>query len=171
MNINTIFITTFSILSISIFIVYFVSKNNIENYNQCSLIKNNKFDSIKTVISINNKRYDFEYSIEEVQKIINKYDKNKLDTVMFLSWLNKQKDLYHDNKKFYIVKKKDNEIILYRDGKAYGFHIMLSKNKIYVMGIIMEYTIDKMLKNTKEEETLDYIQQRHIADPRFSAYV
>lgn len=171
MNINTIFITTFSILSISICIVYFVSKNNIENYNQCSLIKNNKFDSIKTVISINNKRYDFEYSIEEVQKIINKYDKNKLDTVMFLSWLNKQKDLYHDNKKFYIVKKKDNEIILYRDGKAYGFHIMLSKNKIYVMGIIMEYTIDKMLKNTKEEETLDYIQQRHIADPRFSAYV
>lgn len=171
MNINTIFITTFSILSISIFIVYFVSKNNIENYNQCSLIKNNNFDSIKTVISINNKRYDFEYSIEEVQKIINKYDKNKIDTVMFLSWLNKQKDLYHDNKKFYIVKKKDNEIILYRDGKAYGFHIMLSKNKIYVMGIIMEYTIDKMLKNTKEEETLDYIQQRHITDPRFSAYV
>lgn len=170
MNINTIFIATFSILSIA-FIVYFVSKNNIENYNQCTLIKNNNFDSIKTVISINNKRYDFEYSIEEVQRIINKYDKNKLDTVMFLSWLNKQKDLYHDNKKFYIVKKKDNELIIYRDGKAYGFHIILSKNKIYVMGIIMEYTIDKMLKNTKQEETLDYIQQRHVADPRFSAYV
>lgn len=170
MNINTIFITICLILSIA-FIVYLVSKNNIENYSQCSLIKNNNFDSIKTVISINNKRYDFEYSIEEVQRIINKYDKNKLDTVMFLSWLNKQKDLYHDNKKFYIVKKKDNELIIYRDGKAYGFHIILSKNKIYVMGIIMEYTIDKMLKNTKQEETLDYIQQRHIADPRFSAYV
>lgn len=171
MNINTIFISTFSLICICILILYFKSKT-VENYNnECLLLKDYKFDSVKTVISINNKRYDFEYSIEVVQNVINTYKNDKLNISEFIKWLNKQKELYHDDKKFYVVKKKDNEVILYRDGKAYGFHIMLSKNKIYVVGIIMEYVIDKMLKRTNQEETLEYIQQRHISDTRFSAYI
>jgi len=161
----------FCILCILIFIVYIYLKRSRENFSECSLSRNYNFDSINTVITINKNRYDYEYSIEEVQKVINKYKDNKMNTSKFISWLNSQKELYHDDKKYYIVKKQNNELIIYRNGKAYGFHIIQSKNKIYVKGLIMEYVIDKMLKINNEEQTLEYIHQRHLSDIRFSAYV
>lgn len=156
---------------ILMFIIYILSKKSKENFSECSLSRNYNFDSINTVITINENRYDYEYSIEEVQKVVNKYKDNKMNTSKFISWLNLQKELYHDNKKYYIVKKHNNELIIYRNGKAYGFHMILSKNKIYVKGLIMQYVIDKMLNINDKEQTLEYIHQRHLSDVRFSAYV
>lgn len=166
-----IFISIFSFLCICIIILFLNSGRTIENFNECLLSRDYKFDSIKTVISINKNRYDFEYGIEEVQNIINKYKDNRLNTSKFISWLNKQKQLYHDDKNYYIVKQQDNELIIYRDGKAYGFHIILTKKKIYVKGLIMQYVIDKILNINKQEQSLEYIHQRHESDPRYSAYV
>lgn len=171
MNANSILISISFCLCILIITIFCISKQPIENFSECSLFRDHKIDSVRTVISINKNRYDFEYSIQEVQNIINKYKDNRLNTNKFITWLNKQEDLFHDDKKFYLVKQDNNELIIYRDGKAYGFHVILSKNKIYVKGIIMEYVIDKMVNINNLDQTLEYIHQRHASDSRYSAYV
>ena len=79
-----IFISIFSFLCICIIILFLNSGRTIENFNECLLSRDYKFDSIKTVISINKNRYDFEYGIEEVQNIINKYKDNRLNTSKFI---------------------------------------------------------------------------------------
>lgn len=127
------------ILTIIFFILFY---KPIEAFTQCLLPQRYRIFSTETNISIPAHRHDKEISISELRSVLKGTTKNNYMTVL--------KNTYRDFRKIYSI---DDEVIIYRNGKAYGFHLICTDAKVDVVGIIMSYDIESIYKE-KEPSTI-----------------
>jgi mRNA-degrading endonuclease HigB of HigAB toxin-antitoxin module len=135
-----------------------------ENFNQCITPLKNIF-SLDVELILDKNKYVFEYSISKFRRMLKT---NNIKKKNFLKEINKIKEI--DKVKFEVIYTLDDELIIYRPGKYFGFHIRFLKGNVEVVGIIYEYDLVTRYM-TRKIKTLEEIQLLHASDPSTSAYV
>lgn len=143
-------------LFLIIFAVYILLSNKKELFAQCVYRpKGKRINSLKLDIDISKTKAAYELKLSEFQRLL------KLNSVKsrndFLSKLNDLKQIKEskDNQsQFKIIYEIDNEVLIYRNSSAYGFHLKFLKNpdRIKVMGIVNHYDILSQYINNIPEE-------------------
>jgi hypothetical protein len=108
----------------------------------------------------------YEYPLSKFREIM---ITNKIKKKNFLNDLNKIKEIKESKVKFEIIYRFENEFILYRPGKYYGFHMEFVGKEVKVVGVMNDYDIiTKYLK--RADKTLEEIRLLHQSDPRTGYY-
>ena len=140
--------------------------NRIESFMDACLNYPNYIRSIDVEIILNESVSVYEYPISTFREMV-KPIKTK-NPKEFLKKLNNLPQI-KESKSFYeIIYEYDNEMLIYRLGKYYGFHIKLDKKPI-VKGIVNDYDI--LSRYTKRKlESLKDVYLRLESDPILSSY-
>lgn len=155
-----------TLLIIILLIFYILVKSKYitkkENFEQCVYLpKNKKINSLNVEVSIDRKKYDYEFPLSVFRREIKKADLRKKN---FVRDLNKIEFLKLPEYVFEQMYKIGNEIIVYRRGKHCGFHVIFENDKPIVKGIVNSYDI--LASYTKQKKrSLKDILQLHLSDP------
>lgn len=154
------------LLFVMVFCISFVKYgSHTEKFSQCIRQKTNIF-SIDVEMILDKEKYVYEYPISKFRELIKT---NNIKKKNFLNDLNKIKEINESNVKFDIIYKIDNEFIIYRAGKYYGFHIKFNGNTAEVLGVVNDYDIITSYLQSNDK-TLEEIQLMHSSDPRTANY-
>nr|QOI90443.1 hypothetical protein HWQ62_00307 [Pyramimonas orientalis virus] len=122
--------------------------------------------SVDVEIIINEDNYVFEYAISKFRKLLKD---NKIKKNDFIKTLNNLDEIKKSKTKYEIIHTVGDEIIIYRGGKYYGFHIIFEGNNVVVKGIVNDYDlISRYLKESSK--TLEEIKLLYSSDPRLANY-
>jgi hypothetical protein len=121
---------------------------NKESFEICYFNKKYHFKSIESNMLIDKSNYFFEYPLFTMRKLVKKHN---ITSKNFLQQLNKHLVKKHEPM-YLIVKRHGTEYVIYRESKAFGFHITTNFKKatiqngevndlIKIVGIINEYDI------------------------------
>lgn len=119
-----------------------------ETFELCYFKKKYHFKSIESNITISKSNYFFEYPLITMRSMVKKHN---ITSKNFLRQLNKHLTKTNEPK-YFIVKRHGAEYVIYRESKAFGFHITTNfkkatirnkevNNVIKVVGVINEYDI------------------------------
>lgn len=142
------------------------SKNEEEPFNACvKQIKSIRSQDVDIVIDEN--RYIFEYSVSNFRRLVSDAGLKRKN---FLRDLNNIPGIKSDSgPEYQTIYKTGNEIVIYREGKMFGFHIRFRRQKVEVVGIVNDYDIlTSHLR--REDKTLEEIIRTHQEDPMLTNY-
>lgn len=134
--------------------------SNKEQFAQCVYRPNGKLiNSLNIDMNILKTKDAYEVSLSEFKKLL---QLNKIDSrTNMLSKINDLKKIKEKQSKFEIIYELDDELLIYRNPSAYGFHLRFRNNPKYiqVLGIVNHYDILSQYKNNipKKYHTLKRI--------------
>lgn len=140
-------------------------KERKESFKQC-ILPNRRIISLDVEVILKETLYVYEYPLSKFRKLIKD---NKIRDPKFLNKLNNLPVIKKEGRKYEIVNRIENEMIIYRSGKYYGFHIQLNGKEVKVLGIINDYDILTAYMK-QEKKDLEMINLMHLSDPILSAY-
>lgn len=127
-----------------------------------------KIRSIDVNVELKKELYIYEYSIDKFREIIKT---NNLKKQNFLQNLNNLEEIKNSETTYEKIHEVDNEMILYRLGKYYAFHIKFNGEEVEVKGIIRDYDVlNRHTKRNDMNKTVEDIIIQHMGDPVLSSY-
>lgn len=138
-----------------------------EKFEDCFVMRE-RIRSIDVEIALNENLYIYEFSISKFRELVRA---NNLKRNHFVRDLNNLAEVKRTGGgTFENIRQIDNEAIVYRVGKYYGFHVRFNgNNTVDVLGVVNDYDILNK-HTTREEQTLEDIVRMHMADPMLSSY-
>lgn len=132
-----------------------------ETFLECKLVNRYNINSVDTNIYVSKSKYDYEIPISEFRKII-----GKISATNYLKRIN---NTIKETSKFVELYNDTYEVVIYRYGRAFGYHLILSKPHIKVIGVVINP--HGVVKHTnKKKETLVDKLDKIKSDPRLFAY-
>ena len=152
-----------------IVLVLFVYKKN-ESFTQCMRYPS-YIVSLDIDIVLNKNTYIYELSLSNFRELIKNDNVVAKDPQTLINKLNRLEYIKNSEIFFEKIYQIDNEVLIYRQGKYYGFHILLSKanEPVTVKGIVNDYDILSKFTEHKHED-LEDIELRMRSDPVLSSY-
>lgn len=148
--------------------LWWVSSRNdeVELFNACvKHIKSIRSHGVDIVIDEN--KYIFEYSLSNFRQLVSDAGLKRKN---FLRDLNNIPDIKTSSGPDYQnVYQNGNEMVIYREGKMFGFHIRFRRQKVEVLGIVNDYDI-LTIHLRREDKTLEEIIRAHHEDPALTNY-
>lgn len=132
-----------------------------ETFLQCKLIDRHTINSVDTDIYISEFKYDYEIPISIFRNII-----GEIESTDYLEQINNK---FKNTSKFVEMYNDSHEVVIYRHGRAFGYHLILNKPHIKVIGIVIN-PYDVVRKNRNKKETLMDKLDKIRSDPRLRAY-
>jgi hypothetical protein len=153
------------LLILLIVLITRVNTINLESFRQC-ILPNKLIISSDVEVILRESLYVYEYPLSKFRKIIKE---NSIKNPNFLNKLNNLPIIKKGGYKYEIVHRRKNEMIIYRSGKYYGFHIQLNGKEVKVLGVINDYDIlTEYMK--REKKDLEMVKLMHLSDPVLFAY-
>jgi len=127
--------------------------------------------SLDTDIVLNENTYIYELSLSNFRELIKNENIVANNSQTLINKLNQLEPIKNSNILFEKVYQINNEVLIYRQGKYYGFHIILSNNNepVITKGIVNDYDILSRFTEHKHED-LEDIELRLRSDPVLSSY-
>ena len=160
----------FKIVLIFLFVwaLWWVSSKNdeAELFNACvKQIKSILSQDVDIVIDEN--KYIFEYSLSNFRRLVSDAGLKRKN---FLRDLNNNPAIKTSSGPDYQnVYENGNEMVIYREGKMFGFHIRFRRQKVEIVGIVNDYDI-LTIHLRREDKTLEEIIRAHHGDPALTNY-
>jgi len=137
-------------------------------FNEC-ITFSEKIRSIDVNIELKKELYVYEYTIDKFREMIKT---NNLKKRNFLQNLNNLKEIKSDKTAYESIYENHNEMIIYRLGKYYAFHIKFNGEDVEVKGIIRDYDLlNRYIKRNDMNKTVEDIIIQHMGDPVLSSYI
>lgn len=155
-----------------IFIIYLIlnfGKETLERFS--CLTYSNKIRSLDIEIMLKESIYVYEFPISKMRQIIKDNHINGSNIEVVLERLNEIPEVKRSRSKFKNIYSVNNDYIIYREGKHYGFHVVLSENNnADIKGIIDSYSIISRYVKRKNR-SLEEIYFLYKSDPRMANYL
>tara|TARA_Y100000389_G_scaffold175977_1_gene187146 strand:- start:80 stop:613 length:534 start_codon:yes stop_codon:yes gene_type:complete len=136
-------------------------------FNEC-ITFNEKIRSIDVNIELKRELYIYEYSIDKFREIVKN---NNLKKQNFLQNLNNLDEIKNSETTYEKIHETDNEMIIYRLGKYYAFHIKFNGEEVDVKGIIRDYDVlNRYTERNDNNKRVEDIIIQHMGDPVLSSY-
>ena len=136
-------------------------------FNEC-ITFNEKIRSIDVNIELKRELYIYEYSIDKFREIVKN---NNLKKQNFLQNLNNLDEIKNSETTYEKIHETDNEMIIYRLGKYYAFHIKFNGEEVDVKGLIRDYDVlNRYTERNDNNKTVEDIIIQHMGDPVLSSY-
>ena len=136
-------------------------------FDECITFRKN-IRSIDVNIELKKELYIYEYTIDKFREIIKN---NKLKKRNFLKDLNNLEEIKRSKTTYEKIYELNNEMIIYRLGKYYAFHIKFNGEDVEVKGIIQDYDVlNRYTKRNDTNKTVEDIIIQHMGDPVLSSY-
>lgn len=136
-------------------------------FNACvKQIKSIRSQDVDIVIDEN--KYIFEYSLSNFRKLVSETGLKRRHFIRDLNKIPEIKDSSPEYRNVY-EREDGSELVIYREGKMFGFHIRFRRQKVEVVGIVQDYDILTTYLR-REDKTLEEIIRAHQEDPVLANY-
>ena len=143
----------------------------IESFEQCMRYPS-YISSLDTDIILNENTYIYELSLSNFRELVKNENIVARTSSKLIDKLNELEVIKNSGVLFEKVYQIGDEVLVYRQGKYYGFHIVLSNDnetQVVVKGIVNDYDILSTFTEFKHED-LEDIALRMSSDPVLSSY-
>lgn len=158
------------LIIISLIVITLFIFKRYESFTQCMRYPS-YITSLDTDIVLNENTYIYELSLSNFRELIKNNNIVAKNSQTLINKLNQLEPIKTSEILFEKVYQIDNEVLIYRQGKYYGFHMILSDNNdpVIAKGIVNDYDILSKFTEHKQED-LDDIELRMRSDPVLSSY-
>lgn len=155
------------VIILLILLVLYIKDIKEHFFDECITFKKT-IRSIDVDIVLKKELYIYEYTIGKFREIIKD---NNLKKRNFLQNLNNLEEIKRSETSYENIYEIDNEMIIYRLGKYYAFHIKFNGEEVEVRGIIRDYDVlNRYTKRNDMNNTVEDIIIQHMGDPVLSSY-
>ena len=155
------------VLILLILLVLYMKDIKEHFFDECITFRE-KIRSIDVNIELRKELYTYEYTIDKFREIIKD---NNLKKRNFLQNLNNLEEIKSSDTTYDNIYEVDDEMIIYRLGKYYAFHIKFNGEEVEVKGIIRDYDVlNRYTERNEMNKTVEDIIIQHMGDPVLSSF-